>query len=612
MSRVRVVLTVFLLFFGASAIAQRLHSPYDTNDDKGKLRSYLETDFQKIAAACKVSPLVTARVDKDKLKAGDQISVVPVTLQKDIVNFDRPIAAYFDRSPATLFSLVFLDTERRVNGSFPFFDPARILPADYAQDPVTMLPSGGSSVFYNYTCSSIINAAINLKTGITFPVATLSSAIQDQYGTDKQSVISLVEGHFKSPLNDFFGIGADAVHRNFGTLLLWEWYLANPSRTNGTAYWLSTFDGVSLYRSSVAKRSNSGSASFSATANYAVLSTEAALKASLGTSESFRVEEYRTYPYTDPAPSSEWGHFEQIAKIMDIVQMFAGMRTTEEQFNGIIVQGSKTPYLISQDLDGVPASLCKPGAWAARDTNSTHLYDIFMSNVTPFGSTGCRFTVSFSPRPAFFSTSAPPLEYANVFVPPVGSGLPELVIPATPMNLNTTVSPDIHLMTYDRVASSTKSKNAAGNDVNVMSWKVKLQVNDKDDLVDAGAPIDTTGGVNPNSAVTVKCANYNPGFDLPSATYQATGPRVVELTLSRSIGSYDPEDVNGSLIDCNIGGTLGFTMASPAGGSRVVYKALPALPIKYPALKQAQNPNAVNSKPSEDPQPTSPQVMPSK
>lgn len=577
-----------VLMFSLPVLAQ-LPKPFMSDDDKSRIRGHLETQFQYVTDACKISPLKTARLDGNRIKDGVQISAVPVTLQKDIAQFDRPVVGYFDRSTAELFSLMFIETERKASKtSYPFFDPKRMLPTDYLQDPVTMLPKGSSALFYNHTCSSIVNAALSANLGIAFPIATLSSAIQDQYGNDKHTVVSLVEGHFSSPLNDYFGPGADFAHRNYGPLLVWEWYVTNPQQANQETFWLSTFDGLALYRSTVDKRRNNGQGTVDSRVSFPVVTATSALKASFDNATSLTVDKYFIFPYT--ADGGEWGHFERVPKASDIISMFAGIHTTQEPFNEVVKQTPPAPYIISQELEGVPPALCQPGPWKVRDlsANPNSLYDISVSNIKPDSTSGfakCKFIISFGPKQDLFKISNPALVYAYVYS---AIGLPELVIQAAQVNLDTSAAPDVHLIKYDRVGASRKGKDNAGNDVDTRTWKVTLQVNDKDDPVDSGASIDTSGGTNSGGAVRVTCPSYAPVFDLPTATYTGNNPRTVDITLLRSIASFDPEDVSGPLMDCDIVGTVGFTMAKPAGGIRVIYKTLPKLAIKYPALKAAQ------------------------
>ena len=609
--------------FSTHVPAQQLSAPYTGPGDTGKVRAYLETEFNVLTNGCGITSLTTAKVEGNRIKNGTQISAVPITLQRDISNFDRAVPAVFDRSPAAIFSLIFLDSERKTvianAPNYPFFDERRFLSQDYLQDPVTMLPNGASSVFYNHTCSSIVNAALNSKSGITFPIATLSAAIQDQYGSNTQTILSLVEGHFTSPLNAYFGGGADFAHQNYGQLLLWEWYQANADRATQPNFWLTAIDGLALYRSSLDKRSNNGSGTLSGKIDLPVFEADTALKATIANASDFVVNKYKFIPYTEGNATAEWGHFEKIPQANDIVGYFKSIHTTPEPFTQVVEQNVHDPYLITQDLDGVPPSYCaSSGRWSVVDTSSAPgaLYSVTMAAVSTTGltstgkisvasPTGCKLSVNFSPKPSFFLSASATLSMSYIYAPPPGSPLDKLTISATPMNLNTSVSPDLHLIKLGSVAKPSADKDPAGRDVQVLTWTEQILVNDKEDPVDPTGNIDTTGGPNPKGMISISCENYTPNIGLPTATYVAgNGQRIVNLTISRTVESFDKEDLTGPTMKCDVNGTLGFPMASPLNSGRVVYKALPNIEIQYPVLKPA-NPAPTNPAPT-NPAPTNP------
>jgi hypothetical protein len=199
-------LVLFLLVSCSMLMAQTWHRPYDQPEDQNYLRGYLEQSFKSVLSECGVPSFKKAKYDKHGLELPDDgstadLSAIPLFLQNGTLQFfDTKVPGPFKVPPAAVFAYLYKQSE---TVGYPNFDESQMLQADYVQDPLGMLPSWTTKVFYNQSCSSVVSAAASVSTGISLPVATLKAGLQADYSGKSKTVLSLHEGTFVSPLNAY-------------------------------------------------------------------------------------------------------------------------------------------------------------------------------------------------------------------------------------------------------------------------------------------------------------------------------------------------------------------------------------------------------------------------
>jgi hypothetical protein len=214
-------LTSLILFsLVLPGVTQDWAEPYIADKDAGLLRGELETLFRQQLQNCNIQRFTIKKGKDDK-----ELSAVPIDLQQHMQYFDSPVLRR-DGSPGAYFAHVY-EQQETLRDHYPDLSARMIASVDYVQDPLSMLPTYLSSVFFNESCSSVVGAAASVSGGIQIPVVSLQAALKAAYSNDTKHVLSIHGGQFYSPLQRLYD-SADPSDQIFRRLLVWNLYAAHP------------------------------------------------------------------------------------------------------------------------------------------------------------------------------------------------------------------------------------------------------------------------------------------------------------------------------------------------------------------------------------------------
>lgn len=536
--------------------------------DMSTVGGQLEKEFSQLLRDCKIAiPLRKTTIGNWSGESQkDPLSSIPLGLQRDALPLDLKILTPQPDSVGRLFLYLYKESDTR--GSFRL-DPQRLLPGSYLQNAAEMLVQGGVETIYTQTCSSVIGAAANASTNWSIPIASASAALASDYGNDKKTVFALVRGDLRSPLASLLAL-PNPYQKLYGSLLFWIWYGNNPAEANGSYFYLTDLNAVSLFDTYSEKGKLDGSISLKASVSFPVVGADSHIKLQSSTASSLEIKRSATY-LPSPLSGATWGRFKEAPTISSIVNLAANASAQVETPSHIIA--ADVEHTHTQYLAGIPKELCVAALWETDylSANSIGVLTVKGANSTldtNFVPTlpGCTFEMSFLPHTALAGSQTPinvTLRYRLKLKSSINSI--SLLIPAGQVDLSTA-----SLLTLRRQSTSGRwraerkavdgSNTAFDHD---LIWEIKyLVLEDPNDLIRKTDP-DAT-------AIKLQCpANLNPSVT-PSARYDPQ-TKLVTVEIRTNVYSVEGRDMDpaAASLRCTIGGTLDFTMAKPGNGGRI-------------------------------------------
>lgn len=573
------IFSSIILLISLRAHAQDWAEPYVAPSTLG---AALESRFGLLLSNCGVQIPMKKNVGGflGKPKLTDPLSSIPNTLQKNLA-LSTPVTNPIAHSAGQLFAYVYTPPETL--GS-PVLDSTRLIAGrNYTQDPVEMLPDGGSSIIYSSSCSSVINAAANASTGWTVPLASAKAALASDYGASTKSQVALTQGEFHSPLAILLGSPAPS-DKLFASFLIWLWYTNHPTDVGKPLLYLTSFRGVALYSLSSNQTKLDGSISLSGSVSSPFASVSTSFADTISQQTSTTVTDNYSYVFAPQHPTDQWGLFAPLPTSTDLAGSATLVSAQKTSTTSILAKG--IPHVHTQMIIGIPNEFCSADQWttdyAANQgkltiTGAATGIDATSANKLPT----CTFTLAFLPADTLFTGI--PQVIALSFSMKLKSTISgnSLAISASPLALSPSNSPDLHLSNYTprwQVESQSPVPGTPDFD-NHLLWQASYQV------VDSGDPI---SNANPSASVTMSCpGNISPIMN--ATTAYDDNSKVVTVSL-RTIAYAATTNVDAknfaNFVNCTISGSLGFVMANPADGSRQVPKPIgDSITLQFPAAK---------------------------
>jgi hypothetical protein len=579
----RIVLATVCLFVGQSlAYAQDWH---DTYNDPSTLGGALEARFTTLLTNCGAFPLRKNTTTLfGAVREGPVISSIPKSVQTNF-NLQQKISSGVNRSTGQVFAYVYRQSDTL--GSLSI-DPSRLITdSNYTQDPVSMLLQGGTSTLYSSSCGSVVNAAASLNAGWSIPVASAKAALSSDYSSNVKSTIAVTQGYFHSPLYALWS-SPDATQRVFAGFLFWQWYVNHPNELPVNNFYLTDFQGVSLYGLATTQTSSDINLSASAGVSTPFVSLNSSLQTALNQQTYLSNTDNYTYIFAPQNAANPWGDFAQLPSPTDIAGAALNITTQKTTTSSIVSKGQVTDY--SQLALGIPKDFCSTTQWDTDYTNQNGPLVIASATSGIDNSSSeptCTFLMEYTPADGLFSPGATPQVISQNYHLRLkhAIGGVSLLIAAAPVAFSTSISPILSASSDNSPRWKVNSENVVASTTEhdySLGWTIKYQINDSGDPV---------AGVDQNVQMTMACPAVQ-GITIPipskSIQFDATG-KTVTISLTSNIfnapATINADDVS-SFVTCTISGVLNFQMVNPSGGGRVIPKGVgEGISLQFPAPK---------------------------
>jgi hypothetical protein len=288
-------LAVFVLLITAPVYGQNeVYPEPQPGATETSLGSFLEPRFQTQLGVCISGNPTKMNLKLDRPLRSDKIlSAIPPQLADPSVNLRGTVLLMPEQSVGRAFAYVYPSKKIPVtNVAPPVVD---YLVADYLENPRLLTERGFNLAYYDYNCSMSIAAALKLNAGWSFPMAQVSSALQNDLNSKNTYHLALVSGTMASPLWKMYNSSAGDDYKTYAQMLIWEWYANHPTAVNDarpSRYLLTQFDGISVYKVLTHSVTNDGKVNVSGSANIAVLDLSGQLETALKTSAEAKVETF--------------------------------------------------------------------------------------------------------------------------------------------------------------------------------------------------------------------------------------------------------------------------------------------------------------------------------
>ena len=574
----------------APCTAQNWTAPYS---DKNTLGGSLETRFSQLLQNCNISvPLRKAVISGGKEQIKDPLSAIPNSLQTNLY-VANTITTPIVRSPGQVFAYVYRQADKT---RIPDYDLGRMVTGvNFVQDPVEMLPKGGTELIYTNSCSSILSAAASANVGWSIPVASAKAALNSDYGNTQKTYIAVTQGEFESPLQKLLK-DTNPSERLFGSFLLWQWYGLHGGEETQADFYLAHFNGVALYSLSTNQTKLDGSISLSGGITSPIASVAASLQGSLGLASSLTVTNNYTYVFA-PAAGQEWGGFLPFPIPDQLAATANSVSATNSATTSILIKGVQHQH--TQSLSGVPNEFCNKDLW----TTDYNKPDGKLSVVDQSPGTDesdprkiptCALKLGFDADDSVFANSSiVSLSYKLKLKQQIAGK--EFAIPAGSLLLSPTSSPDLRLLSLTPRYKVTQTPAGSSSEFDYkFEWALDYQADDSSDAVKPDGKIQT--------ALRMSCQpNKTPNI-VASTTWDNVNKIAHVVIDSMAYAGLDDVDVGatGKALTCSITGTLGFPMASPADGSRIARKVIgDSVTLLYPGPKAPAQPAPAQPAPAQ-------------
>jgi len=579
-------IAILVLFLSSDyGVAQQdWHEPYK---DDGTLGGELEKNFRRMLFGCGVGSLIGTR---SWLRGGDkELSSIPMALQNGALPLGEPVRKPVDAALGRVMAYVYTEAET-TNSSAILDDSLAIRGTDYVQDPVTMLISGGSNVFYAHTCSSVVSAAANAKAGWSIPAAQISAALSSEYGQDKSSSLVLVQGQFKSPIASALD-SLESVNHMSVAFYIWNWYRTHSARASSKNYVVDQLHGVELYHLTKDKKQFDGAVQVSGGANAIFASVEASVKASISTDMTARIESYGMFALADA--KGPWATFRVLPSLEDILGILESKSAVVEPYEQTV--GSGTIHKHNQTVMGLPLDACNKDLWDIFDQSRPQAGQLTLDSASYDSvSKKCTFAVNFAAASTYLPSSIPLTYQLMSKAEVIGK---RIIIATGPVQLASSTSPDLHAASSDWMYQNTNI--GEGEHINHdLSWTLSMRVFDSADPVKS---VDV-------SDLQLQCGKVLiPGINVDGTLTSPAWKNYKDLTLTikRRVSWWEAFDVSNDPANvdrCVLTGDMKFTMATPLSPLRIVSKPVTSHWLFNPTQRR-QTGSSTNAAPTNQAQP---------
>jgi hypothetical protein len=595
---------VLILLFTAPAYSQNeVNPPIQSGATSSTLGSYLEPLFQSQLSLC-----ITGNPGKTNLKikrtfTEKTLSAVPPQLNDQSLKLGGTVLFMPDQSVARAFAYVYPaksipapDATLRLND---------YIVADYLENPRLLTAQGFPLAYYDHSCATSIAASLKANAGWTFPMADVSSALQNDLNSKNTYHLALVSGTMSSPLWEMYKSKESQDYKTYGQLLIWDWYSRHPDAVADTTkrYLLTQFNGVSVYKLTTNSFTDDGKVKATAGATLPVLKISGELEAAYKTSTEVKVESFGLV--ARQASAGNTFNFEDFPSVSTVAALLSASAKAHLDPSSDLRLGPATRHI--QVLTGVPQAVCT-SKWRVEKVNTTQggkldipdtpkWEDAKDANSLPT----CKFTVSYT-LDAVAPGAQPPtqvnLDYYLVTELPDAAGTIKgtAKIKADTVSLSSSGEPTIQPPSAPGIANIAKS---TVGDVNfyTFQWSINFTVSEdqkpSEKILSVQAlPTDLklTCGADRVISQLSGSLSYNTTNSLLSLSVsRMTNDSVERLDMSKS----DP---------CTLSGRVTFTLKS---GAQVQRDIPPFTYAGYQKLLPASAPSP-SPAPSPAPSPTPP------
>lgn len=404
---------VFLLCIASASWAQ--HEPWPLlpqGQTTGVLGSYLEGPFQVAQGYC-----INGNPDPKTLEISrgwphrpQQLSAIPPQIYDPTLRLGDPVVILPDASIGRAFSYAYTKQSALPTDT----NLSNYLQADYLQDPATMAALGFDAAVYDYNCTASFAASLKADAGWTFPIGSIASGLQSDAKGQTSYHLALVSGRFQSPIWSYYRSVVAQDQKTYATLLLWDWYLRNPSALvdNVPRYLLTDFDGLTLYKVTTTSFSTNNTFKTSTAFTAGMISTNAELQAAYEKSTRSEVKSFGVV--VRGAAGHEADNFAQFPNANELARQLTNTARAhlDPKSTDLRLQSIDMHHL--QIITGVPQTVCT-GPWHAEAA----------SGVVIPGSVGVGNPTYLDPSKG--AVTLPSCSLPITYSPPANGNLPDRV-----------------------------------------------------------------------------------------------------------------------------------------------------------------------------------------
>jgi hypothetical protein len=584
------IYTVCLGFVFGLAINSPAQTPPATTKQQPPLtaRNFLEDKFQTFLFSC-VGEKTLHTNGRFFGHPQHQIPAIPgemITENSELLNqniFSPPVIG---NSLAVAFTYVFSKAAKDAN-QVDMTDNGRRLDPDPTPlaDAPPSLTSDFTGAAYSRTCGQI--ADVSVQGGASFPIGDVKALLNYQYDQKKNSQIVVAMGPFDSPFNLEKG-AISTVARIYRDLLIWGWYMKNPTEMANTNYLYNQFIGLTYYQTndSTTVGSLTGNVSMSIAAPFASISGSASGKAS--SSSTSTNQDYQTLPFlpvadTDfvqlPLPDFLISDFHDVGRLAPYSS--AATSGSVADTSKILISGQS--YAFDQSISGMPSAFCDPGQWdnnIKQDGPAPSLATIELSGAEADqkNPSVCIFHLQLSPQASIDPTVNPALNVQFALQNTITNGptSKSIALKGAEFSINVSQSPNFLRIFPNAIPTPG---GAPGTKNPTLQWTNSIAIDDTDNPI---------VGVSAPKVFSLTCGGSNTPLDGVIMTADwAPSPNKV-LTLTTTFTASDPGQIdisNGSpSVPCTLSANLVFTMKSgPPITKTQGFSVKTYLPVPVPA-----------------------------
>lgn len=504
------------------------------------------------------------------------------------------------RSLARLFSFAYPTNITTLNmREHDFQDHHLIFAENLTANPASMLPQGESSTVYAHNCSGIISAAANARAGYSVPVANVNAALNMEYSGRERNEIALVEGRFKSPyatlLDDRTSLEPDRLN---ALMLLWRWYVNNPTQATANPMMLSSLEGVALYEFTQRTRDASAGMQLGGGVTTPFASVEGNIKANFTQNTTSETDTWSTAVYlrnppTNNRPMMDWVPLPLPGQIIQDVSTF---RATELPGRRTVITSSATPSRATmtpvthvQRISGIPVRMCERGLWTVAQTASTN-GTLEVTQAEPkiiraasvergtSAMSACELSIAYRPSATAFASPQVELNFNLRFARPVNTQF--LEIPANPVVYATSNSPELAVGDSRRVYDTSTESTGLTR----LRWEIVVDVRDPEGTIDWAQEASAEN-------VQINCGAGRSAIPVrQSSVLLNRAERQARITLNYTVDTRHNLNLAMAQAElCTLTGSVTFRNSTAVTGPINIIRALPpGLEILFPSINSPQ------------------------